>query len=121
MADAILVLNAGSSSIKFLVFAERGGALEPVTRGQVEGLQTARRFIARDGDGRVKVEKAWGEGVRLGHDGAIAHLAEFLGEGRGELALKAVGHRVVHGGVQYAEPVRINAGTLAALDKLVPL
>ena len=46
--NAILVLNAGSSSIKFLLFAERDGELDPVVRGQIEGIQTAPRFIARD-------------------------------------------------------------------------
>ena len=46
MSDAILVLNAGSSSIKFLLFAERDGALDPVVRGQIEGIHTAPRFAA---------------------------------------------------------------------------
>ena len=67
--DAILVLNAGSSSIKFLLFAERNGALDPVVRGQIEGMHTAPRFAARGADGAPLAEKSWGEGVSLGHDG----------------------------------------------------
>ena len=121
MNDAILVLNAGSSSIKFLVFAERDGQLEPEIRGQIEGLHTEPRFVARDGAGSVMGEKSWGEGVKLGHEGAVAHLAAFLGERRSEFALKAVGHRVVHGGPDYAQPVRLDAGVLAVLEKFVPL
>jgi acetate kinase len=121
MTDAILVLNAGSSSIKFLLFAERSGGLEPAIRGQIEGIATAPRFIARDGAGRTLSEKSWGEGARLGHEGAIAHIAGFMGERSGEFELKAVGHRVVHGGLQYAQPVRLDAGVLAALEKFVPL
>ena len=121
-ASAIVVLNAGSSSIKFVLFAEREGALDPVVRGQIEALFTAPRFIARDGQGRLQEEKSWGEGVKLGHDGAIAYLAERLEARRAEgLELAAVGHRVVHGGTRYSAPVRVDAAVLAALEKLVPL
>ena len=121
-ASAIVVLNAGSSSIKFVLFAEREGALDPVVRGQIEALFTAPRFIARDGQGRLQEEKSWGEGVKLGHDGAVAYLAERLEERRAEgLELAAVGHRVVHGGTQYSAPVRVDAAVLATLEKLVPL
>jgi len=119
---AIVVVNAGSSSIKFVVFADREGALDPVVRGQIEALFTAPRFVARDAQGRVQEEKSWGEGVKLGHDGAIAYLAAHLQQGRAEgLELAALGHRVVHGGTQYSAPVRVDAGVLGALEKLVPL
>jgi acetate kinase len=121
MSGTILVLNAGSSSIKFLLFAERGGTLEPVVRGQIEGIQTAPRFMARDGEGRIIADKSWGEGVKLGHDGAVAHLADFLRGHGGGLELAAVGHRVVHGGMAYSEPVRATPDVLAVLEKFVPL
>jgi acetate kinase len=121
MSAAILVLNAGSSSIKFVVFAERGGDLHPAVRGQIEGLYAAPRFVARDGEGLVLEEKSWGEGMRLGHDGAIAYLADKLRARGAGFELAAVGHRVVHGGTQYSAPVRVDAGVLVALEKLVPL
>ena len=53
MQPAILVLNAGSSSIKFLLFADEGGRLEPRFRGQIEGIHTSPRFIARTPQGAV--------------------------------------------------------------------
>jgi acetate kinase len=121
MADAIVVLNAGSSSIKFSLFLERGGELEFDVRGQIEGIYTAPRFVAKGRDGTAKSEKSWGEGTKLGHDGALAHLVEFL---KGELVddkLVGVGHRVVHGALDYREPVRVDAVMLARLEKLVPL
>jgi acetate kinase len=121
MSAAILVLNAGSSSIKFVLFAERKGELDPVVRGQIEGLYTAPRFVARDAEGRAQEGKSWGEGVRLGHDGAIAYLAEKLRTRGAGQELAAVGHRVVHGGTQFSASVRVDAGVLAALDKLAPL
>jgi acetate kinase len=121
VSDAILVLNAGSSSIKFLLFAERQGALAAVVRGQIEGIETAPQFVARGPDGEVLAEKSWGDGVSLGHDEAMSHLAEFLGQQGGGLELAAIGHRVVHGGMEYAEPVRLDPVVVGVLEKLVPL
>src|SRR5262245_13008625 len=119
--DAIAVLNAGSSSIKFSLFAPRGETLELTVHGEAEALYTAPRFRAKDAAGRVRDEKSWGDGVALGHDGALDHLLGFL---RGELTdhrLVGVGHRVVHGGVHYSQPVRIDGDVLETLAELVPL
>jgi acetate kinase len=121
MADAIAVLNAGSSSVKFSVFAAHDDSLRLQVRGQIEGLFTAPKFVAKGADGAVLGEKKWGEGTRLGHDGALDHLIGFLGERRGAMTLVGVGHRVVHGGMEYARPVRVTAQVVAALDKYVPL
>jgi acetate kinase len=66
-------------------------------------------------------ERRWREGARLGHAGAIAHLIEFLEGYRDEYRLIAVGHRVVHGGLEFSLPVRVNAEVLARLEKFVPL
>jgi acetate kinase len=121
VADAILVLNAGSSSIKFSLFLQQGGELAPRLSGLLEGLYTAPRFTAKDAGGASLGEKKWGEGTRLGHDGAIAHLVEFLGTQRAEHRLVAVGHRVVHGGMEFSEPVKLDAGVIAKLEKFVPL
>src|SRR5512143_3697672 len=116
MADAILVLNAGSSSIKYSLFVDSGG--EPGFRlgGQIEGLYTSPRFIARDAAGATIGERGWPEGTRLGHDGGIAHLIEFLQGFRGEYRLVSVGHRVVHGGLEFAKPVRVDAHIVAKLE-----
>jgi acetate kinase len=119
--DAIAVINAGSSSIKFSLFVERDGDLELKARGQVEALYTAPHFVAKDGGGAPLGEKSWGEGVKLGHEGALDHLMGFVRGQLGELRLAGVGHRVVHGGVQYAQPVRVDAKILSALEKYVPL
>src|SRR5579862_3899257 len=112
MTDAILVLNAGSSSIKFSVFTRRNGGLDLALRGQVEALFTAPRFIAKSGSGEVLSEQSWPDCADFGHAGAIEHLAAFLRERRGEMRLVGVGHRVVHGGVNYFEPVRIDRQVL---------
>ncbi len=121
MADVIAVLNAGSSSLKFSLFAVAPDGLTVLARGQAEGLTTSPRFVARDGAGVVLEEKAWDAGTQLGHAGALDHLVAFLRTRYSEHRLVAIGHRVVHGGSEYAAPVRIDAAALEALQKYVPL
>jgi acetate kinase len=118
--DAILVLNAGSSSIKLAVFAERGSELSLELRGQIDGLYTMPCFDARDPAGRVVAEKSWGR-MALGHDAAIEYLSDFMQQQLAGHRLVGVGHRVVHGGLQYTAPVRVDAKTLDALERLTPL
>jgi acetate kinase len=121
VADAILVLNAGSSSIKYSLFVDAAKGPEFRLGGQIEGLYTSPRFTAKDAQGASLGERAWPEGTRLGHDGAVAYLTEFLEGFRGEYRLVAVGHRVVHGGMEFAQPVRLDAQVVATLEKLIPL
>ena len=121
MTDAIAVVNAGSSSIKFSLFANLGGRLDLKARGQVEGVYTAPHFVAKNGAGELLAEKSWGNGIKLGHDGALDHLVGFVRAAFGDLRLTGVGHRVVHGGTEHARPVRVDAKILSALAKYVPL
>jgi acetate kinase len=120
MADAILVLNAGSSSLKFSVFLD-GEPPELLLRGQIEELFTQPHFAARDTAGKAVGERTWEPGTKLGHSGAV----EFLfGWGRGKLGehrVGAAGHRVVHGGREFTGPVLIDPGVMTALEALVPL
>jgi acetate kinase len=98
VADAILVLNAGSSSLKFSVFRAGGGTAE-LFRGQVESL----------GDDDA------------GRERALASVLERCAAQPGDNRIVAAGHRVVHGGVKFAAPVRVDDGVLAELERLVPL
>jgi acetate kinase len=118
--DAILVLNAGSSSIKLSVFAERAGELALELRGEVEGLYTAPRFVAHDPSGHVVAERSWG-GATLGHDGAVEYLSEFLKQHLADHRIVGVGHRVVHGGLEFTAPVRVGTQTIKALERFIPL
>ena len=122
MTDAIVVLNAGSSSIKFSLFAERSPELAFVAGGQVEGLYTSPHFVAKDATGKPAGEKRWDAGTKLGHENALVYILEWLKVTHGaDHRPAAVGHRVVHGGTDYAAPVRVDAGVVAKLEKLVPL
>ena len=121
MDDVILVLNSGSSSIKFSVFVERADQLALKFRGQVEGLYGSPRFIARDSAGAELGAHNWGEGFRLGHEGAVAYLTEFLSARREDNHLTAVGHRVVHGGYEFSFPTLVSPQVLAKLEVYIPL
>lgn len=121
MPDALLILNAGSSSIKFSAFTSDEAEPRLVIKGQIEALYTAPRFSAVNPAGETLGEHKWDEGTRLGHEGAVAHLVEFLRKHRGNYRLTALGHRVVHGGIAFSEPVRVTPEVLDKLEKLVPL
>ena len=120
MSDALLVLNAGSSSLKFSVFLDEDPR-QPLVRGQIEGLTAQPRFIARN-DSAVISQKEWPPETQLGHSGAVEFLFAW---GRGGALsgnrIVAVGHRVVHGGTKFHAPVLVNPETLAALETLNPL
>jgi acetate kinase len=121
MSDAILVLNAGSSSLKFSVFLE-GAPPKLLLRGQLEGLFTAPRFMARNEKKEIIGDKEWPGGTKLGHDGAIEYLFDWGRKGAlGGNTIVAAGHRVAHGGLKFTKPVRIDSEVLATLEKLVPL
>jgi acetate kinase len=121
MADAILVLNAGSSSLKFSVFLD-GEPPGLLLRGQLEGLLTEPRFVARDAAGHVVGEQGWAKGTALGHPGAIEFLFAWgRGGALGGHRIAAAGHRVVHGGPKFTRPVLIDPEVLAALEGFVPL
>lgn len=120
MKDAILVLNAGSSSLKFAVFVDSDPP-QALFRGQIEGLFARPRFAVRNAAGEVAGEHEWPAGSPLGHTGAIDFL---FGWGRGELGehrIGAAGHRVGHGGRKFTRPVLVDPDTLQALEALVPL
>jgi acetate kinase len=121
MADVILVLNAGSSSIKFRVFDAGPAEPELVLYGQVEGLYTAAHFSVKDAGGAAIGEHRWEPDAAFGHQGATQYIGEFLRSHREGHRLVAVGHRVVHGGVQFTRAVVVTPAVIDALDKLTPL
>src|SRR5437763_9934627 len=121
MADLILVLNAGSSSIKFCAFDANLAEPELVLHGQVEGLYTAARFRAKDASGAAIAEHRWEPDAAFGHHEATEYIGDFLRSHREQHRLVAVGHRVVHGGLQFTGPVVVTPAVIDALDKLTPL
>ena len=117
MADAILVLNAGSSSLKFSVFLDTD---EAVARGQIEEWLTMPRFSAYDVTGNSLNDPRGSAYLTPGL--SIRHLLAWCQQGiLAQHRLTAAGHRVVHGGARFAGPARVDASVIAELEALMPL
>jgi acetate kinase len=122
MSEVILTLNAGSSSVKFAVFQAGYGEPELMAKGQVEGIGTAPHFVVKDAPGSLLAESYWEPvGGGTGHTLAFRQIWHWLREVIEGKRLVAVGHRVVHGGRHYAQPVLIDDQVLADLTRLIPL
>jgi acetate kinase len=117
----ILVLNAGSSSLKFALYRSGGlPAWQAVCRGQVEGIGTSPKMSAKAADGSKLDVPAFDANVAdIGT--ALARLAEWLRATFADARIVGVGHRVVHGGPSHAGPVTVTSSVLAELRKLEPL
>jgi acetate kinase len=121
MIDYGLVLNAGSSSLKFCIYRrsdESAWTLE--ARGQVDGIGSSPRLAAKDGAGGSLADQALDGGVRDGR-AALGVLADWLRERYGGSPVLGVGHRVVHGGPRYARPCIVTPQVMEDLRALVPL
>jgi acetate kinase len=122
MSNAILVLNAGSSSIKFTLYDSGDKGLQARYTGQIDGIGTEPRFVAKDDQGVRIHEQRWADpGSGQGHSYALQQLGVWLQPLLAGVQLVGVGHRVVHGGPTYSAPVQIDDTVLANLEALVPL
>jgi acetate kinase len=122
MQETILVINAGSSSIKFQLFAVAGDdKLERRMRGQIEGIGGRPRLLARDVDGRTLIEASYSAADVGDVPAALGKVIAFLREQIGGRLPTAVGHRVVHGGPEYSEPTIVTAAVVERLERYVPL
>lgn len=120
MVDAILTLNAGSSSIKFALFeVGRDEALAVTARGEVESVNDKPHFLARGADGGTLAERRW-DG-RADFDDLLEEMIAWAEGHLSDDRLVAVGHRVVHGGSDHVRPERVTAGLIEALNRLTPL
>jgi acetate kinase len=121
LTRVLLVINAGSSSIKFSVYGVEGGEapLALRYRGEVDGLGARPRFTARGAGGEELGAESLGTGAR--HDDALRMILDWIEARTAGAELVAAGHRVVHGGVRYAAPVVLTPDILGELETLVPL
>lgn len=122
MSDLVLVVNAGSSSIKFSAFAVNGDA-DPslVFRGQVEGVGSAPHMTVKDREGASLADERWPSRKGADHESVLANLVSWAETHLGGRRPAAVGHRVVHGGTYFAGPVCIDDSVIAKLQSLCTL
>jgi acetate kinase len=119
--DSILVVNAGSSSVKFELFAVDGGVgLTRKIKGQIDGIGSRPRLRARGTDSTSLVDREYDAATLSDLPTALHTAGAWLREEQ-RTPPSAVGHRVVHGGPNYNSPIRIDAEVLAQLERYVPL
>ncbi len=118
---ALLVLNAGSSSLKFGVFAADRADAPALLSGQIDAIGAKPRLRASKGDERFDEALPTPENAEHAHEDALTWLLDWLREHLAALELVAAGHRVVHGGTRFSVPVRIDETVLEELEALVPL
>ncbi len=121
MTGAILAVNAGSSSLKFALYADQDGGLVRRGKGEVEGIGGAAHLVARDEAGRVLAERRWGQGQGGTHEDFLRALFDVVDGELGADQLVGVGNRVVHGGERFTDPVLVTPETLRAMEALIPL
>jgi acetate kinase len=121
VSDTILVVNAGSSSIKFQLFSvgERD-RLQRLLKGQIEGIGVHPRLFAKGVKGETLIDRTWPGADVPDVPAALAKVVEFLRAEIGSLPI-AVGHRVVHGGPDYSEPILIDDAVIERLQAFAPL
>lgn len=116
MDPAILVLNAGSSSLKFSMFRRTStSSWDPEMRGQIEGLGTSPRLVVKDASGKLLAKEA------VDGRSPVEVLAAWLRARSDVGRLAGVGHRVVHGGPRFGAPVVVTRAILDELQALAPL
>ncbi len=122
IAETILVINAGSSSIKLSLYEiEDGGGLHLDSKAEVDGIPGRAHLVARDAQGAVIADHEYGADDVPDVAAAMERAAGWLRDRLGGTMPVAVGHRVVHGGPGYTSPVAVDDAVLAALEGLVPL
>lgn len=124
MANAILTINAGSSSIKFALFACNDAVSHrPEIAGQIDGLGALPHLKAEDTEGHKLDDSdlSFDGPPDAQHKAALAFLVDWLHRHESGWKIVAVGHRVVHGGQMFSAPTVLSAPTIEALRALIPL
>jgi len=119
MTHCIAVINAGSSSVKFALYAVSDNP-DILFRGQIEGIGVSPRLSVKDAQGELLVERVWPESG-FDHGSATREILEVGARLASGTQVTGIGHRVVHGGMTFNSPVRLDSDVLAALARLEPL
>src|SRR6476646_10609446 len=119
--DTVLVVNAGSSSVKFQIFSVEGeGKLRRQIKGQMDGIASRPRLRASGANGDPLADRVYPIEAVSDIPAAMGIASEWLQE-KLRISPIAAGHRVVHGGPDYDQPVLIDHGVVARLERLIPL
>jgi acetate kinase len=122
LGSVVLTLNAGSSSLKFAAFRlANGGEPDLLASGQIEGIGATAKGSVKTASGETDELSFDRPRAPVDHAAAMGALLDWLRQAGYDSSVAAVGHRIVHGGPDFAEPVLIDDATLAKLRALIPL
>ncbi len=122
MTDTILVINSGSSSIKFALYPAGSGSDQPLIKGRIAGIGRAPDFVAFDGEGKELAEGRLQDlDGNAGHGELVQGLLDWIANKHSNLKVVAAGHRVVHGGQVFDGPVVVTDETFKQMEELTPL
>jgi len=113
----LLTLNCGSSSIKFAIF---DSDVREFLRGQIDGIGTAPRISAKRNAESI-IDRSLEDANVSDHGAAFAAILDLLRTGFPDISIASVGHRIVHGGTQFSQPVVLDKDTIEKLRALIPL
>jgi acetate kinase len=116
----VLIINAGSSSVKFALWSAHAPDAELQLKGEVSRIGRAPRFMARDAAGKILADRAW-EPAGGSQQALFRRLLDWIEEQPAGGKLVAAGHRVVHGGARFTAPVVIDDRVMHELEDLIPL
>jgi acetate kinase len=122
MANAFVVLNSGSTSVKFAAYmGDDAESLDLVCRGQLDGIGSQPSFTAKNAKGELIDTQTWGKECILDRDAALKFVIAWLQDHDEGFKVVAVGHRVVQGGVAHHQPTLVGEKVLQELEKLIPI
>jgi acetate kinase len=122
MSEAIVVFNAGSTSLKFGAYAvDATGSLPLLCRGRIDSMQGDPHFVVKDPSGKPLEAHEWGEGHAIDHRTALHFVITWLNANLADTAIAGAGHRVVLGGTRFEAPVRIEGDVLDYLESLAAM
>ena len=117
MSDAIIVVNAGSTSLKFGAYAvDAAGSLRLLCRGRIDSMQGDPHFVVQNAAGKPLDTHEWGEGHAIDHGTALRFVITWLEANLAGRKVWAAGHRVVLGGTRFEAPARIDGDVLDYLE-----
>ena len=122
MTEAIVVFNAGSTSLKFAAYGLGAAAALPLLCvGRIDSMQGDPHLVVKNAAGKPLAAHEWGAGHAIGHRTALHFVITWLEANLADTKVIAAGHRVVLGGTRFAGPVRIDGDVLDYLDSLAEM
>ncbi len=119
MSDAILVVNSGSTSVKFAAYAmDAAGSLPVLCGGRIDSMQGDPHFVVKNEAGKPLAAHEWGEGHAIDHKTALHFVITWLEANLADMKVVVAGHRVVLGGTRFEAPPRIEGDVLDYLESL---